>query len=132
MLVISVFRNSSYEIFLIIHIILAVFTLAGTWYHLDYRFQDDWGYKNWLYICFAVWAFDRVVRVGRMLKNGMRKASFRPVGDEILRVDIEGVKWEAKPGQHAYIFFPVLRKFTPWENHPFSVIPSNYLRPIRA
>jgi predicted ferric reductase len=132
MLVISVFRNSSYEIFLIIHIILAVFTLAGTWYHLDYRFQDDWGYKNWLYACFAIWAFDRILRVGRVLKNGRRTASFRPVGEEILRVDIEGIKWAAKAGQHAYIYFPILRKFTPWENHPFSVIPTNYLRPVRS
>jgi predicted ferric reductase len=132
MLVASVFRNSSYEIFLITHIILAVFVMAGTWYHLVYRFEDRWGYKYWLYICFAFWAFDRVVRIGRMLKNGMRKASFRPVGDEILRVDIEGVKWNSAPGQHAYIFFPALRKFTPWENHPFSVIPTNYLRPVKS
>jgi predicted ferric reductase len=131
MLVHSVFRNSSYEIFLIIHIVLAVFVLAGTWYHLDYRFEDRWGYKYWLYACFAIWAFDRVMRVGRMVKNGRRKASFRPVGDEILRVDIEGIKWGAKPGQHAYIFFPMLRKPTPWENHPFSVIPTNYLRPVK-
>jgi predicted ferric reductase len=132
MLIASVFRNSSYEIFLITHIILAVFTLAGTWYHLDYRFEDRWGYKYWLYACFAIWAFDRVLRVGRMIKNGMRKASFRPVGDEILRVDIEGIKWDSTPGQHAYIFFPALRKFTPWENHPFSVIPTNYLRPAKS
>lgn len=129
MILVSVFRASAYEWFLITHIILAVFVLAGTWYHLDYRFEDRWGYKYWLYACFAIWAFDRVVRIVRMCKNGMRKATFRPVGDEILRVDIEGVNWDTRPGQHAYVFFPALRKWTPWENHPFSVIPTHFLRP---
>lgn len=132
MLLVSVFRASAYEWFLITHIILAVFVLAGTWYHLDYLFEDRWGYKYWLYVCFAIWGFDRLLRVGRMVKNGMRKATFRPVGDEILRVDISGVKWSTTPGQHAYIFFPLLRKWTPWENHPFSVIPSHFLRPVSA
>lgn len=132
MLVASVFRNLYYEIFILTHIILAIFVIAGTWYHLLYRFEGGYGYVTWMYIWFAVWAFDRVVRIGRIVKNGIRKASFRPIGDEILRVDIEGVKWATTPGQHAYIFFPALRKFTPWENHPFSVIPTNYLRPVKS
>jgi predicted ferric reductase len=131
MVVASVFRNMYYEIFILTHIILAVLVIVGTWYHLLYRFEGEYGYLVWMYIWFAVWAFDRVLRVGRMIKNGMRKASFRPVGEEILRVDIEGIKWDSTPGQHAYIFFPALRKFTPWENHPFSVIPTNYLRPTK-
>lgn len=132
MVVASVFRNLYYEIFILTHIILAVLVIVGTWYHLEYRFEGEYGYVVWMYIWFAVWAFDRVVRVVKMVKNGMRKASFRPVGDEILRVDIEGIKWDSAPGQHAYIFFPALRKFTPWENHPFSVIPTNYLRPTKT
>ena len=130
MLVISVFRASAYEWFLVTHIILAVFVLAGTWYHLHLLFEDRWGYKYWLYACFAIWGFDRLIRIVRVLKNGMRSTTFRPVGDEILRVDIKGVEWSAAPGQHAYIYFPLLRKLTPWENHPFSVIPSHFLRPI--
>jgi predicted ferric reductase len=132
MVVASVFRNLYYEIFILTHIILAVLVIVGTWYHLEYRFEGEYGYLVWMYIWFAVWAFDRVLRVGRIVKNGMRKASFRPVGNEILRVDIEGIKWASVPGQHAYIFFPALRKFTPWENHPFSVIPTNYLRPAKS
>jgi predicted ferric reductase len=132
MVVASVFRNMYYEIFILTHILLAVLVIVGTWYHLLYRFEGEYGYLVWMYIWFAVWAFDRVLRVGRMVKNGMRKASFRSVGDEILRVDIEDIKWDSTPGQHAYIFFPALRKFTPWENHPFSVIPTNYLRPAKS
>jgi hypothetical protein len=66
----------------------------------------------------CILGFDRVVRIGRMLKNGMRKASFRPVGDEILRVDIEGVKWNSAPGQHA------------WENHPFPPTTSDLSNPF--
>lgn len=130
MLIISVFRASAYEWFLVTHIILAVIVLVGTWIHLDELFEDRWGYKYWLYACFAIWGFDRLIRIVRVLKNGMSSTTFRPVGDEILRVDIKGLKWSTSPGQHAYVYFPMLRKLTPWENHPFSVIPTHFLRPI--
>jgi predicted ferric reductase len=128
MLIHSVFRGAAYEWFLVSHILLAVIALVGVWYHLEYLFQGQWGYQYYLYVCFAVWGFDRLIRVGRILKNGLNKAHIRPIGDGILRVDIEGIKWNPTPGQHAYISFPALRKWAPWENHPFSMIPTNLLR----
>lgn len=128
MLISSVFRRSAYEWFLISHILLAVISLVGVWYHLEYLFQAQWGYQYWLYLCFAIWGFDRVLRLGRIFKNGLNTAHVRPVGDSILRVDIEGIKWNPTPGQHAYVSFPALRKWTPWENHPFSMVPTNLLK----
>lgn len=51
------------------------------------------------------------------------------LGDDIVRVEIEGVRWGATPGQHAYVYFPTLNPLRPWENHPFSLLSSAILHP---
>lgn len=122
MLVLSVlyFRRLAYEVFLIFHIILAVFVIVGCWYHVILR----WGYNfydNWLYAAIAVWFFDRAVRVLRVFKNGMQYAHVTEVGDKYIRVDVSGVRWAAKPGYVGYVGFPTLHPLRPWENHPFSI-----------
>lgn len=121
-------RRWSYEVFLIVHIILAVFVIVGSWYHVELRFRRAWGYEQWLYAACAVWFFDRVIRVLGIAKVGIRHAKITEIGTAFVRVDIEGVRWSAQPGYHAYAFFPTLKPFTPWENHPFSVIPMHMLR----
>lgn len=122
MLILSIayFRRFSYEIFLILHIILAVFIIAGCWYHVVLK----WGYNfydNWLYAAIAVWFFDRAVRVLRVLKNGMLYANVTEVGDNYVRVDVPDVRWVSKPGHVGYVGFPTLHPLRPWENHPFSI-----------
>jgi predicted ferric reductase len=122
MLVLSAlyFRRLAYEIFLILHIVLAILVIVGCWYHVILK----WGYNfydNWLYAAIAVWFFDRAVRVLRVLKNGMRYASVTEIGDSYVRVDIPGVRWTIKPGYIGYVGFPTLHPLRPWENHPFSI-----------
>lgn len=126
----SIFRTWRYELFLILHIILAVFVLAGTWYHLVYRFEYRWGYHWMLYACFAVWVFDRILRVALVVRNGRLDATLTQLGP-IVRVDLEGVNWTG-PGRHGYVYFPLVRKWAPWESHPFSVIPSHLLAAARG
>ncbi|KAF2793168.1 hypothetical protein K505DRAFT_244997 [Melanomma pulvis-pyrius CBS 109.77] len=121
------FRRLSYEIFLIGHIILAVITIAGCWYHIEIRFTRNWGYEFWIYATCAVWFSDRLVRVFRILKNGVRRAEVTDVSEDIVRVDIRDIRWAAEPGKHTYAYFPTLNPLRPWENHPFSVIPTALL-----
>ncbi|KAL9608567.1 MAG: hypothetical protein Q9167_006613 [Letrouitia subvulpina] len=121
-------RRWSYEIFLITHILLAAFVVVGCWYHVDIRFQRQWGYEMWLYAACAVWFFDRLARVLRVLKTGMRRAKVTDIGNGFVRIDVEGIRWGATPGQHVYAFFPTLNPLRPWENHPFSVLPTSLLR----
>ncbi|ROT42207.1 hypothetical protein SODALDRAFT_266785 [Sodiomyces alkalinus F11] len=123
------FRRLSYEIFLVGHVVMAVFVIVGCWYHVIYRFDISAGYTTWLYAACAVWFFDRLVRVGRILKTGVRYAEVTDVGDHHVRVDIEGIRWGAAPGKHAYVYFPGLNPLRPWENHPFSVLPTSLFRP---
>ncbi|GAB1310584.1 Ferric oxidoreductase domain-containing protein [Madurella fahalii] len=122
-------RRRSYEIFLISHILLAVFVVAGCWYHVELRFERMFGYEMWLYAACAVWFFDRSARLLRVLKAGVRRATVTEVGDDIIRVDIEGVRWGSTPGHHAYVYFPTLNPLRPWENHPFSLLSSAMLHP---
>ncbi|KAK3300562.1 ferric reductase like transmembrane component-domain-containing protein [Chaetomium fimeti] len=122
-------RRWSYEIFLILHILLAVFVVVGCWYHVELRFERMFGYEMWIYATCAVWFFDRLIRVLRVLKAGIRRARVTEIGDGFVRVDIEGVRWGTTPGQHAYVYFPTLNPLRPWENHPFSLLPSSILSP---
>jgi predicted ferric reductase len=132
MLVLSVlyFRRLAYEVFLIVHVILAVFVIVGCWYHVILK----WGYNfydNWLYAAIAVWFFDRAVRVLRVLKNGTQYADVTEMGDNYVRIDVPGVRWAAKPGYVGYVGFPTLHPLRPWENHPFSINSSVLFRSYR-
>lgn len=121
-------RRFYYEFFLITHIILAMFVLVGGWYHIKLWMPDlAWGYETWLYGAFAVWAFDRLARLARVLKNGTRRSTVTDLGGGYVRVDVAGVRWGAYPGMHVYAFFPTLQPLRPWENHPFSVVPTALL-----
>ncbi|KAK6363063.1 hypothetical protein TWF730_000510 [Orbilia blumenaviensis] len=114
------FRRLSYEIFLIGHILMAVFVIAGCWYHVILKWGFNF-YDNWLYAACAVWFFDRLIRVIRTAKNGIRRAVVTELDADHVRVDIQGVRWPSKPGYVAYAYFPTLNLWRPWENHPFSV-----------
>ncbi|SCO02339.1 related to ferric reductase Fre2p [Fusarium fujikuroi] len=114
-------RRASYEVFLILHIILAVFVIVGCWYHVYFWKPFSGVYELWIYMVCAVWFFDRLFRILRVAKNGVCQASVVELSDEIVRLDISGVRWLSTSGHHAYIYFPTLQPFLPWQNHPFSI-----------
>ncbi|KAM7218016.1 ferric reductase-like transmembrane component [Rhypophila decipiens] len=131
-------RKARYELFLISHILLAVFIVVGSWYHVILWYKTTstirwpeitWGYELWIYVGIGVWAFDRFVRIVRVLKAGVRKSKVTDLGAGYIRIDVPGVRWGSEPGKHVYAFFPTLgSKLRPWENHPFSIIPTYMLQ----
>ena len=124
---VRLFRGMNYEIFLILHIVLAVLLLVGCWYHVGLLFKRKWGYEYWLYIAFGVWGFDRGLRLLRLARNGVLRAEMQELGTSgVVRVDILNVHWSPSPGQHAYISWPGLSWWRAWQNHPFSVIPLSH------
>ncbi|KAJ5701258.1 hypothetical protein N7488_008806 [Penicillium malachiteum] len=75
----------------------------------------------------GVWFFDRLLRLICIVACGPYWVTVTALGDEYMRVDVAGVRWGGEPGQHVYVYFPVLTPLWPWENHSFSVIPSGLL-----
>lgn len=122
-------RLFAYEFFLITHILLSVFVIVGCWYHIKLWIGTTWGYETWLYTACAVWFFDRLARIGRILKTGRRRAKVTDLGGGYVRVDVVGIRWDSDPGKHVYTFFPTLNPLRFWENHPFSIIPTALLQP---
>ncbi|KAH6889204.1 ferric reductase transmembrane component 4 [Thelonectria olida] len=112
-------RKAMYEAFLIGHIFFAILAIAGSWYHIIYRYNHQWGYETWLWMAMAIWAFDRLVRIARTAKHGVQRGHVSRVDDDYLRIDIPGVNCEG----HIYAYFPSLT-WRAWENHPFSVVNS--------
>ncbi|KAF2104813.1 ferric reductase like transmembrane component [Rhizodiscina lignyota] len=109
-------RQRLYELFLMWHVALSVLIVAGCYLHIIYRFQHQWGYEVWILTAYAVWGFDRLVRLLRLARNGIRRAKVTVIDEDYVRVDIAGVSGNG----HAYLYFPTLT-WRVWENHPFSV-----------
>ncbi|CRJ80306.1 hypothetical protein BN1708_000211 [Verticillium longisporum] len=84
------------------------------------NFYRKFGYEVWLYAACTVWFFDRMMHMLPVLKNGMRRFNIVNIDDDVVRVDIHGIRWAAGPGQHVYVYFPTLNRLRSWENHPFS------------
>ncbi|KAI1472664.1 uncharacterized protein F4812DRAFT_454479 [Daldinia caldariorum] len=114
---IPLLRQRSYELFLAIHIVAAILIFLGSWYHIIHRYEHQWGYETWLYVVFAVWGFDRLIRLLRVLRNGVRTANITVINSDYVRIDIKGVVGAG----HVYLYFLDWRF---WENHPFSIVSS--------
>ena len=127
-------RQKAYEVFLATHVVMSVITLVGCWYHVYLWIGiGTYGYESWLYAACAVWFFDRLARAGRVLKNGIKRARVVELdgsGGDYIRIDLPDVQWgTGSPGTHVYTYFPFLHAGgewwrQPWENHPFSLVPT--------
>lgn len=113
------FRSLSYEIFLVLHILLAVFFIVGAWHHFAY-FQQCY---QMLYAGIAGWGADRVARWIRILISGAAvPGSIRyHASAEVLEIKIKYSKlWKSYPG--CYAFIHVLNGGHFWQSHPFTLI----------
>ncbi|GKT63234.1 ferric-chelate reductase [Colletotrichum tofieldiae] len=114
-------RRRMYEVFLASHQVFAVLVLVACFLHIWYLFEYKWGYEIWIYIAGGLWGFDRILRVLRIVRNGVCTAtvSVADAQGDYIRIEIEGIVAEG----HAYLYFPTL-SWRFWESHPFSVLSS--------
>ncbi|CAK7215173.1 hypothetical protein SBRCBS47491_002393 [Sporothrix bragantina] len=122
-------RNYSYELFLAGHVIFSAVLLVGCWYHAYDLYKFLGGVFDFLYASMSVWFFDHLLRVLKVIgKLGHRRARVTDLGGatDIVRIDIPGVRWTSFDalGKHVYVYLPTLTPLRPWENHPFSVVPT--------
>ncbi|KAH8811243.1 ferric reductase like transmembrane component-domain-containing protein [Xylogone sp. PMI_703] len=125
-------RKYAYEFFLLKHIVLSVILIVSCWYHAYDLYKYLGGYEDWLLAISAIWMFDRLGRVLRMVITGPRRAKVTALSEDYVRIDIPGIRWGLEPGKHVYIYFPTLYPLRPWENHPFSVLQTALLLPSPA
>ncbi|KAG5645748.1 hypothetical protein DXG03_005285 [Asterophora parasitica] len=121
-------REKLYELFLLLHIVLAAATLVLLFYHVT---EMDGTYDAWLWACVGLWVFDRVlryVRVGVLSYKTMRSGGENTVASltnqpgegGLVRLTVQSsISIEPKPGSYYYLYTP--RSWTPWENHPFTL-----------
>ena len=112
-------RRRWYELFLDVHIVFAALVLVGAYLHLNIEFSYRWGYENWVVLAAFVWVTERVVRMIKVARNGVREATVEIIDHEYCQLSIEGVSATG----HAYLYFPQGR-WRLWENHPFSIAKS--------
>ncbi|OBA20915.1 hypothetical protein METBIDRAFT_68849 [Metschnikowia bicuspidata var. bicuspidata NRRL YB-4993] len=111
-------RRNWYEVFLVIHILMAVAFMLGTWMHIRMRM-----YMEWLFASVAVWSFDRLVRILRMIWFGFPQATVTLLADDCLRVVVPKPNhWPSVPGGHAWVYFCHSWYF--WQSHPFTFLDS--------
>ncbi|OCH91755.1 iron reductase [Obba rivulosa] len=120
-------RARAYELFFFTHFMMVLIFLVGGWYHAN---QVNMGYYLWP--CFVIWGFDRVVRVARVLifnhlyflfssKSSSLDADIELLSPECVRLRMERpshFRWRA--GQTAYLIMPGVSS-TPFEAHPFTI-----------
>lgn len=113
------FRKNHYELFLYLHIVLAVAFFFTCWKHIV-----SIGWTNWIYFSLAIWILERALRIIRILHFGVTTATIQLIGKDVLKVRIPKasptVKWKAKPGQYVFLHFMDPKVF--WQSHPFTVI----------
>ncbi|AOA63651.1 Ferric reductase and cupric reductase [Komagataella phaffii CBS 7435] len=119
----SVFRERAYETFLFIHKALNMVFIASMWHHCI-----DFGWMGWIYSMIAIWGFDRVMRLVRIIfAGGYRKATLRLYRGDILRLTIQRPRFfPFFPGAYGFLYFyhEDLPSYCLWQSHPFTVVPS--------
>ncbi|KAK6457613.1 FAD-binding domain-containing protein [Scheffersomyces xylosifermentans] len=116
----QIFRNTNYEVFVLLHITLAAIFISAGWIHTSY---EDINCAEYFYACVAIWVFDRLIRLFRLVAFGIQKATVELRADETLRVTVNRPSyWKPHPGAHAFIHFIKPTYF--WQSHPFTLVDS--------
>ncbi|GMM38721.1 hypothetical protein DASC09_060600 [Saccharomycopsis crataegensis] len=119
-------RARMYEIFLVVHIVLAVVFVVGAWRH-----TAGLGYQEYTYTAVALWVFDRLLRVLRIIQFGFgHNTQFDIVSEDTVRIVIDkpngfaGLgwgkfgQWDITAGQYCYCYFSFPGYF--YQSHPFT------------
>ncbi|KAJ5155344.1 Riboflavin synthase-like beta-barrel [Penicillium capsulatum] len=115
---VSPVRHSFYELFLHLHIALAIMSFVALWYHLKNLDQ-----QRVLLGTLILWGLDRAGRLGILIWRNCGKrrttATVEALPGSVARVDVEVSRaWTFRPGQYMYLYMPCLGL---WTSHPFTV-----------
>ncbi|GMF02332.1 unnamed protein product [Ambrosiozyma monospora] len=115
----SFYRDKAYEWFKMTHKVLMIIFTIGIWYHCL-----TLGWIEYIALSFSIWAFEYILRIGRILVSGgtlkanckvLYEASFDEENNELLHVP-HSIRmevnhsgwWKAYPGAYCWLY--VLQK----------------------
>ncbi|KAL2856324.1 ferric reductase like transmembrane component-domain-containing protein [Aspergillus pseudodeflectus] len=115
---VSPLRHAFYEVFLHLHILLAVAAFVGLWYHVRGLTQ-----QYVLLATIVLWGLERAARLLSLIWRNWGKqhtvANVELLPGNVARVNVALARtWKFKPGQYMYLYVP---KLGLWTSHPFSV-----------
>ncbi|KAL4946078.1 hypothetical protein BDV06DRAFT_168716 [Aspergillus oleicola] len=115
---VSPLRHAFYEVFLHLHILLAVMSFVGLWYHLRGLTQ-----QYVLLGTIILWGLERFARLLSLLWRNIGKdrttATVELLPGQVARVNVSLARdWSFSAGQYMYLYIPSLGL---WTSHPFSV-----------
>ena len=116
-------RKLAYDFFSVLHIILAALFLAAMKWHLE-----PLGWMEWIWASVAIWAFDRFIRLVRLVyfNLGLSKTATAQV-ELCIHDDLALLKFKVRPVRSVafqpgkYVFLHI-GGVAPWSAHPVSVI----------
>ncbi|KAG2034819.1 ferric reductase NAD binding domain-containing protein [Suillus americanus] len=120
-------RNDVYEVFFYVHFLGVLIFLVGGYYHTKGAFGS-----YWIWPSFVFWAFDRFVRVVRLVVfnhsyfgfksgTGTMDAATELLSENVIRLRLRRPQhFHWSPGQTAYLTMPSVSTL-PFEAHPFTI-----------
>ncbi|KAG9376655.1 ferric-chelate reductase [Pyrenophora tritici-repentis] len=118
-------RRAHYEMFLVIHIALSIATLWTMYYHVEIFKNGEWNIFIWP--CVAIWVFDRVVRMGRILAFSRFPLNTKALvtydsKSNLIRMEVDGTNNLVAPKPGTYYYIHVLDDVLyAHQNHPFTL-----------
>ncbi|KAG1870839.1 ferric reductase NAD binding domain-containing protein [Suillus subluteus] len=122
-------RDEVYEVFFYIHFLGVLIFLVGGYYHV---LGSQGAQVYWIWPSFVVWAFDRFVRVVRLVVfnhsyfgfksgTGTMDAETELLSEDVIRLRLRRPShFHWSPGQTAYLIMPAVSTL-PFEAHPFTI-----------
>ncbi|KAL6230279.1 hypothetical protein BDW75DRAFT_74798 [Aspergillus navahoensis] len=115
---VSPLRHAFYEVFLHLHVALAVMSFIGLWYHLRGLEQ-----QNVLFGTIILWGLERATRFASLVWRNVGKqrtvADFELLPGNVIRATVALARTgKFRAGQHMYLYVPSVGL---WTSHPFSV-----------
>ncbi|KAG2122210.1 FAD-binding domain-containing protein, partial [Suillus cothurnatus] len=120
-------RTGAYEVFFYIHFLGIGIFLVGGYYHT----KDAYG-SYWIWPSFVIWAFDRFIRMIRLVVfnhsyfgfksgTGTMDATTELLSENVVRLRLRRPPhFHWCPGQTAYLIMPSVSTL-PFEAHPFTI-----------
>ncbi|CCF60746.1 hypothetical protein KAFR_0L01370 [Kazachstania africana CBS 2517] len=123
----SFLRDWMYELFLLVHKLMNIMFIVAMYYHLK-----PMGWMAWVWSMVAIWSFDRLMRIIRVIINGgLQSALLTDCGNNVIKITLKKPKWvNYKSGQFVYLYFisPYDTWFYAFQSHPFTVLNENTLQ----